>query len=274
MARITIDLRLALGVALMSVAALASGGTLPMPSARADSSNQATPSLERADAMVLAAASGADYDMGYRDGLGNQAYRDKDRSNKAYGDGYKAGQEQRRSGAAIPAGSDDYQLGYRDGYGNQAYRDKDRSNKAYGEGFKAGQEQRRSGAGAPGGNADFQLGYRDGYDRQPYRDKDRSNKSYGDGFKTGQTDRERGVSSTQRPVTTAAAGRPRGLVGRNADNLETDMQAIGYSWRAGEMKGRESHTTWRGASDSQCVRAVVRNGKVATMTDVAASNCR
>ena len=103
------------------------------------------------------------------------------------------------------------------GYGNQTYRDTSRSNRAYADGFKAGQEQRRSVASTPAGNADFQSGYRDGYDRQPYRDKNRRNKSYADGFKAGQADRERGVSPSQRPVAGAASGRPRSLVGRNAD---------------------------------------------------------
>ncbi len=221
MARMTSCVRLPLGSLLLSVAALASAG---MP---ADTSGHAVPSRERTHAVVLAAGSGADYDQGYRDGYGNQAYRDKNRSNRAYADG-----------------------------------------------FKAGQEQRRSVAGTPAGNADFQLGFRDGYDRQPYRDKNRRNQSYADGFKAGQADRERGVSPSQRPVAGAASSRPRSLVGRNADDLETDMKAIGYTWRAGTMKGRESHTTWRGTTDSQCVRAIARNGKVASMTDIDASNCR
>ena len=221
MVRMTSRVRLSVGGVLVSLAALASAG---MP---ADTSGHAVPSRERTDAVVLAAGSGADYDQGYRDGYGNQALRDKNRSNRAYADGFKAGQEQRRSVASTPAG-----------------------------------------------NADFQSGYRDGYDRQPYRDKNRRNKSYADGFKAGQADRERGVSPSQRPVAGAASGRPRSLVGHNADDLETDMQAIGYTWRAGTMKGRESHTTWRGSSDNQCVRAIARGGKVASVTDVEASNCR
>jgi hypothetical protein len=212
MVRLKNGVRFALGGALISVAVLSSAGGL------ADADDR--PAL-------LAAASGADYELGYRDGLDNKAYRDKDRSNKAYGDGYKAGQERRRSSG-----------------------------------------------GAQAGNADFQLGYRDGYDRQPYRDKDRSNKSYGEGFKSGQSDRERGVLPNQRPGTAAASGRPRSLVGHNADKLESEMQAIGYTWRAGTMKGRDSHTTWRGATDNQCVLAVSRQGKVVSVSDVAASNCR
>jgi hypothetical protein len=220
MARITSCVRLMrlnVGGVLMSVAALASAG-LP-----ADTATRG-----RADAIVLAAANSTDYDQGYRDGYGNQAYPDKNRGNKAYADGFKAGQERRRVGAVAPAG-----------------------------------------------NADYQSGYRDGYDRQPYRDKNRRNKSYADGFKAGQTDRERGVAAApQRPVAAGVSGRPRSLVGRSADDLETDMKAIGYTWRAGTMKGRESHTTWRGSSDSQCVLAIARNGKVASVTDVAGSNCR
>jgi hypothetical protein len=262
MARVTSCARLTAGVVLMGAAALASAG---MP---AD-----VPSREPTDAVMLAAASGADYEQGFRDGYDNKAYRDKNRSNKSYGDGYKAGQEQRRSGTGAPAGNADFQLGWRDGYGNQAYRDKDRSNKSYGEGYKAGEERRRGSAAAPTGNSDFQLGYRDGYDRKTYRDKDRSNKSYGEGFKAGQADRERGLAP-QRAGMAAASGRPRALVGHNADNLETEMQAIGYTWRAGTMEGRESHTTWRGTTDSQCVRAITRNGKVASVSDIAPSNCR
>jgi hypothetical protein len=167
----------------------------------------------------------------------------------------------------------DYELGFRDGYDNKAYRDKDRSNKSYGDGYKAGEERRRGSATAPAGNSDFQLGYGDGYDRKTYRDKDRSNKSYGEGFKAGQADRERGLAP-QRGGMAAASGRPRALVGRSADNLESEMQAIGYTWRAGTMKGRESQTTWRGSTDSQCVRAITRDGKVTSVSDVAASNCR
>jgi hypothetical protein len=121
--------------------------------------------------------------------------------------------------------------------------------------------------------ADYDLGWRDGYDRKTYRDKKRSNKSYGEGFKAGQADRERGLAP-QRGGVAAASGRPRALVGRNADNLEAEMQAIGYTWRAGTMKGRESQTTWRGSTDSQCVRAITRAGKVTSVSDVAASNCR
>jgi hypothetical protein len=259
MARMKSCVRAALGGVLIGAAALCSAGS---------------PADATGHPLMLAAAGGADYDMGYRDGYDNKPYRDKDRSNRAYGDGYKAGQEQRKSGGGAPAGSDDFQLGWRDGYGNQTYRDKDRSNKAYGDGYKAGQERRRGGGSSLPGNADFQLGYRDGYDRQPYRDKDRSNKSYGEGFKAGQTDRERGVSPTQRPGMAGASGRPRSLVGRNADDLENDMKAIGYTWRSGTMKGRDSHTTWRGATDSQCVLAVSRNGKVASVSDVSPSNCR
>ena len=221
MVRMTSRVRLSVGGVFVSVAALASAG---MP---ADTSGHAVPSRERTDAVVLAAGSGADYDQGYRDGYGNQTYRDTSRSNRAYADGFKAGQDKRRSSAVAPAG-----------------------------------------------NADFQSGYRDGYDRRPYNDKNRRNKSYADGFKAGQADRERGVSPSQRPVAGAASGRPRSLVGRNADDLETDMQAIGYTWRAGTMKGRESHTTWRGSSDNQCVRAIARGGKVASVIDVEASNCR
>ena len=222
MVRMTSRVRLSVGGVLVSLAALASAG---MP---ADTSGHAVPSRERTDAVVLAAGSGADYDQGYRDGYGNQTYRDTSRSNRAYADGFKAGQDKRRSSAVAPAG-----------------------------------------------NADFQSGYRDGYDRRPYNDKNRGNKSYADGFKAGQTDRERGVAATpQRPGTAAVSSRARSLVGRNADNLEADMQAIGYTWRSGTMKGRESHTMWRGSSDTQCVRAVSRSGKVASVTDVEASNCR
>ncbi len=222
MTRMKTFVRVALGSVCVGVAALSSAG-LP-----AHTSGHAVSSHGHSDAVVLAAGtSGADYDQGYRDGYGNQAFRDKNRNSRAYADGFKAGQEQRRSAAAVPAG-----------------------------------------------NADFQSGYRDGYDRQPYRDNNRRNKAYAEGFKAGQTDRERGVASPQRPVAAGASGRPRSLVGRNADDLETEMKAIGYTWRAGTMKGRESHTTWRGATDSQCVLAISRNGKVASMTDVAASNCR
>jgi hypothetical protein len=221
MARMKTCVRAALGGVLIGAVALASAA---MPT---DTNGRAVPLGERSNAALLAAGSGADYDQGYRDGYGNQAYRDKTRSNRAYADGFKAGQEQRRSAGAAPAG-----------------------------------------------NADYQSGWRDGYDRKPYNDKNRSNKSYAEGFKAGQTDRERSAAAPQRPGLAAAAGRPRSLVGHNADDLENEMKAIGYTWRSGTMKGRDSHTTWRGATDSQCVLAVSRNGKVASVSDVAPSSCR
>jgi hypothetical protein len=127
---------------------------------------------------------------------------------------------------------------------------------------------------AASSGTDHDQGYRDGYGKEAYRDKYRSNKSYAQGFKAGQADRARGVASAQRPGVAAASGRPRSLVGHNADDLENEMKAIGYTWRAGTMKGRDSHTTWRGATDNQCVLAVSRNGKVASVSDIAPSSCR
>ena len=159
---------------------------------------------ERSEAVLLAAAPAvADYDLGYRDGYHKQAYRDKDRSNKAYGDGYKAGEARRLNGAT---GGSDYDTGYRDGLNNLPYRDSDRSNKTYGDGYRAGEAQRRAGGTASGG-PDYDLGYRDGYNSQTYRDKDRSNKAYADGYKAGQ---ERRSTTGAASGTGASTGVARG----------------------------------------------------------------
>lgn len=43
-------------------------------------------------------SAGSDYDRGYRDGLQNTPSRAKERDNRAYADGYRAGQEDRKKG--------------------------------------------------------------------------------------------------------------------------------------------------------------------------------
>lgn len=269
------------------------------------------------------ATGGSDYDTGYRDGLNNLPYRDSDRSNKTYADGFRAGEAQRRAGGTARGGPD-YDMGYRDGYSSQTYRDKDRSNKAYADGYKAGQERRATtgaaaGTGASAGVArgpDFELGYGDGLNKRAYRDGDRNNVRYGEGFKAGQTKRDANASAgpdfelgfrdgfnrvefrdrdrknrryaegyragqTERNATASVAARPgmpppasaNDLIGRNAVDLESNMKLLGYTRRAGFSKGRETFSTWRGNTESQCVRVVVRDGKVQNTSDVEESNC-
>lgn len=310
------------GAALAGTGAWAGNVTPTQPSARAD---QAVLVAQQPDAVLLAATTGgADYDMGYRDGYNNLPYRDKDRSNKAYGDGFRAGEAKRQTGGTTSGGAD-YDLGYRDGYNKLPYRDKDRSNKAYGDGYKAGQAKlqtpppvvaapaaapdyqlgfgdalnkrdyrdrdRSNKAYAEGYKAgqakhasivasgpDYELGYRDGFNKADYRDRDRSNKRYADGFKAGQTQREGAAAGAARPGLPPAAALPlpvrtADLIGRNTADLDAGMKSLGYTRRAGFTKGRETFSTWRGNTESQCVRVTVRNGKVAEMGDVEESNC-
>jgi hypothetical protein len=146
-----------------------------------------------AGAAAAAQPPAADYELGFRDAVNQQASRDKDRSNARYGEGYQAGQSRRAANAAAGA---DFELGYKDGYNKSPYRDRDRSNKRYGEGFKAGQGERQANATAlprvaapapaAAGGGDYQLGYRDALNKQASRDRDRSNKAYADGYKAGQ----------------------------------------------------------------------------------------
>jgi hypothetical protein len=91
-----------------------------------------------APAVAAAAAVGPDYQNGFRDGLNKTEYRDRDRRNKAYADGYKAGQAK---STVIVASGPDFELGYRDGFNKIESRDRDRKNPRYAEGYKAGQAE-------------------------------------------------------------------------------------------------------------------------------------
>lgn len=219
------------------------------------------------------AAAGADFELGYKDGYNKLPYRDRDRSNKRYGDGFKAGQsEHQASAAALPrvaapaatVGGADYQLGYRDALNKQASRDRDRSNKAYADGYRAGQAKSAAVAAA---GADYELGFRDGLNKTEYRDRDRSNKRYAEGYKAGQMERDAPVMAGSRPGMPPPT-RPNDLVGRSAGDLERSMKSFGYTRNSGFKKGREEFATWRGKASNQCVRTIVRGGKVAEVTDM------
>jgi hypothetical protein len=95
---------------------------------------QAAPAVIAAPAAAIA----PDYQNGFRDGFNKQALRDGDRRNKAYADGYKAGQAK---STAIVASGPDFELGFRDGFNKIEYRDRDRKNKRYAEGYRAGQAE-------------------------------------------------------------------------------------------------------------------------------------
>jgi hypothetical protein len=222
----------------------------------------------------------ADFELGYRDGTGNLNYRDGDRSNQAYADGYKAGQA-RRQGAVVgdPAAPTDakaradYDLGYGDGYGNRAYRDGDRNNKAYADGYKAGQARRQSIVAAPPAytdaksRADYDLGYGDGYGNRAYRDGDRSNKAYADGYSAGRARRGGGTSGAGAAPLRDLSD----LIGRGSQELEPGMKSLGYTRMSGLERGREAASTWRGPMPGQCVQVVVSSGTVTRVDSV--SSC-
>jgi hypothetical protein len=223
----------------------------------------------------------ADFELGYRDGVGNLNYRDGDRSNSAYADGYKAGQARRQGSGAAVAGvptdakaRTDYNLGYADGAAGRTYRDGDRSNKAYADGYSAGQARRQGGvAGIPAlpqdpkARADYNLGYADGAANRTYRDGDRSNKAYADGYSAGQA--RRGGAAVGQPPP----GSVRDLSGRSWQSLEPGMQALGYKSVSGAANGPDSMSTWQGPTNSLCVRVVVRGGTIASVEDMQPTVC-
>jgi hypothetical protein len=218
--------------------------------------------------VLVADSSRNDYDKGYRDGYHDKEYRDKNRDNRAYADGYRAGEARRKAGSDAGDGSD-YDRGYRDGLNKRDLRDKDRRNRAYVDGFRAGEASRRSDV-AIGGNADYQRGYRDGYDGNKYRDKDRDKRTYAEGYRAGVADRRGGGSAT-RPMLTPARS-PEELVGRSSSRLQSDMEAMGYKNWGNAKIGRDSSTTWRGSTQS-CKRIVVRNGTVRQVSDANDVDC-
>ncbi len=108
----------------------------------------AAPVVPAAPAVLLG---GADYEVGFRDALNNEPARERDRGNRAYVNGYRAGQAKRVAIGAPPNGPD-YAAGYQDGYNRQPLRESDRKNKGYAAGFRAGQSDRSALlAGKPAG---------------------------------------------------------------------------------------------------------------------------
>ncbi len=226
----------------------------------------------------------ADFELGYRDAVDRADYRDRDRRNTAYADGHKAGQAHSKAAppvvAAAPVGAD-YQTGFRDGFNQSAYRDGDRDrerrNNAYASGYKAGQAKS---AAIVASGPDYELGFRDGFNMVDSRDRERKNKRYIDGYKAGRIERESSTGVAARPgsLPTAAAlpapTRAEDLVGRNARDLDGGMKGLGYKELGRFKSGRESFTTWRGKSASDCLRILVRDGTVKTVSSIDETNCR
>jgi hypothetical protein len=225
----------------------------------------------------------ANFEQGWRDGVAKAPFRERERerNNVAYADGFKAGQAKAQAVppvVAAPAAGTDYQAGFRDGFNKVAYRDRDRKNQRYADGYKAGQAKSTA---IVASGPDFELGFRDGFNKVEYRDRDRKNKRYADGFKAGQVERDSSAAVAARPGLPPPAApvalpppvRATDLIGRNAADLESNMTSLGYTRRAGLSKGRESFSTWRGNTQSQCVQVVVRDGKIQDMADVQEANC-
>jgi hypothetical protein len=177
---------------------------LVLASGAASPALAATPFLA---ANTVAQPGAADYDIGYRDALNKQPYRDASRKNLRYGEGFNAGTAKVKALAAEGA---DYDLGYRDGYNKAPYRDTARKNVRYGDGYKAGGADHVTptvAAPAPTAAAvpraaalpaaartaagpDYDLGFRDALNKQPQRDASHKNVRYGEGYAAGQTKRQ------------------------------------------------------------------------------------
>lgn len=97
-----------------------------------------TPAVVAAPAAT-ATVGGPDFERGYRDGLNKRDLGDRDRGNKVYIDGYKAGQAKGLSLATSPGGRD-YERGYRDAFNKE--RSRDSGNSAYANGYRVGQAER------------------------------------------------------------------------------------------------------------------------------------
>jgi hypothetical protein len=229
----------------------------------------AEPARHDGGIVLVADSAGSDYDKGYRDGFHDKSYRDKNRDNRAYADGYRAGEARRKAGSEGGDGSD-YDRGYRDGLNNRDMRDNERRNRAYVDGYRAGESSRRSGA-AVGGNADYERGYRDGNEGKKYRDKDRDKRTYAEGYRAGVADRRGGSSSTRPSLSTVRSADE--LVGRSATRLDSDMKALGYKNWSNSKVGSEAISTWRGRTPSDCKRIVTRSGTVRQVTDAAETDC-
>jgi DNA-binding CsgD family transcriptional regulator len=215
----------------------------------------------------------ADFERGYRDALDKNEQRDRDRRNTAYADGFKAGQAKSKAAlpvVAAPAAGADYQAGFRDGFNKADYRDRDRRSKAYADGYKAGQARNDTVVAA---GPDYELGFRDGFNKIEARERERKNKRYAEGYKAGQMERDGSASVAARPGTGPVV-RIEDLLGRRGADVDGAMKALGYSNRGGLGEGRQSVTTWRGTSNDDCVRIVVREGTVKTTRRIDEASCR
>ncbi len=222
----------------------------------------------RAAAAARVAAPADDYDLGYRDGYHKLPSRDASGKNLRYTQGYKAGEARRTAQAPAGAGSD-YDSGYRDGVYNLPQREADRRNPSYAAGYRAGEAHRRSGGIDSGGSA-YDRGYRDGYlDKRSSKDLD--NRAYAAGYSAGQAAR----TLTARPATRLPPARSVSeLPGRPAAQLAADMTALGYRDIGQFRIKRETFSNWRGSSDNDCVRVIVKDGRVTAVTGLSETDCR
>lgn len=222
----------------------------------------------RAALTARAAASSDDYDTGYRDGYHQLPNRDASGRNARYSQGYKAGEARRKAQAPAGAGSD-YDSGYRDGLYNLPQREAERRNPSYVAGYRAGAAQRGSGGVDSGGSA-YDRGYRDGYlDKRRSRDFDE--RAYSAGYGAGQAARTLGARP---PATLPAVRSVSELPGRPAAQLAADMTALGYRNIGQFTIKRETFSDWRGSSDNDCVRVVLRDGRVSMVTGLPETDCR
>jgi hypothetical protein len=223
----------------------------------------------------------ANFEQGYRDGLNNAAFsdRERERNNVAYADGFKAGQDKRQvvpTVAAAPTAGPDYQRGFRDGLNKQVQSARDRRNRDYASGYRAGQAKS---AAIVASGPDFELGFRDGFNQVAYRDRNRNNQRYAQGYQAGQTERMTPASGLARPGMPPTAAlpppsRPVDLVGRSALEVDSAMKALGYKNIGGLTKGRNSFSNWRGSTDSECVQVNISDGMVKTVIGLPETDCR
>jgi hypothetical protein len=214
----------------------------------------------------------ANFEQGYRDGVARAPFRERERerNNVAYADGFKVGQAKGQAAPAVVAApaaaiAPDYQNGFRDGFNKIEYRDRDRKNQRYAEGYKAGQAKSTA---IVASGPDFELGFRDGFNKVEYRDRDRKNQRYAEGYRAGQA--EHGAPAA---VALSPSAPVEHLVGRRASDLDSAMKSLGYTNLGRFGKGRQTLSTWRGKSASDCVRILVRDGEVKTAKSIDEANC-
>lgn len=125
----------------------------------------------------------------------------------------------------------------------------------------------------------FERGYRDGMEGRRAQTRD-GGSAYADGYRAGERRAHRPPvvrppgGGTPPPSVVVPVTRPVDLVGRGAGDLEPAMRALGYQPRGGFEKGRESFITWRGAGPWQCIRSVVRDGRIQAMDDLPETDCQ